>query len=268
MPLHTWRCWVCSEAHASSCRLKPTPDLCYLCVVMHAVQDNSSFIHVPVWSDNTTEVRALTLLSEHCSHEGTDTSSSSSRSRSRSSGGTSHTTAAASPMPHQPGCNVRSVDNTTLMPKLLQEASVATRQPLLVRLLSNVTLGPGWDQAIPIRRPVVMLGATSAVVSVDFGMSVNVLNVSQPEGQIFWQALVLENLAPGTLLACLFASSRLYMACSTCHASSCAAHKQHQRVCGPVFVAGGLLRAVQAWWLLALRVVLVQLQLWHDSALP
>jgi hypothetical protein len=35
-----------------------------LCCANHHVQDNASFINIPYWSDNVTEVFALTILSE------------------------------------------------------------------------------------------------------------------------------------------------------------------------------------------------------------
>jgi hypothetical protein len=89
------------------------------------------------------------------------------------------------------------VDNTTVIPTLLQDAGTTSQQLLLVSLIANVTLGPGISNAIPIRRPILMLGMVSALTSVDLGMVVNQLNVTPPFGQITWQSLVLENLAPG-----------------------------------------------------------------------
>jgi hypothetical protein len=82
---------------------------------------------------------------------------------------------------------------------LLRDAANATSQPLLLRVVANVTLGPGINQSIPIRRPVVLLGMVSAPTSVDLGMVVNQLNVTLPFGKITWQSLVLENLAPGKI---------------------------------------------------------------------
>jgi hypothetical protein len=86
-----------------------------------------------------------------------------------------------------PGCNVRSVDNRTLVPTLLRDAGVRTAQPLLVRITTNVTLGPGLNSSIPIRRPVLLMGLASAVTSVDFGMVVSQLNVTTPGAQLAWQ---------------------------------------------------------------------------------
>lgn len=97
----------------------------------------------------------------------------------------------------RPGCNIRTVDNTTLVPTLVRDAAVSTSQPLLVRVTANVTLGPGLLRPISIRRPVLLLGMASALTSVDLGMVVNQLNVTSPYGKIYWQSLVLENLAPG-----------------------------------------------------------------------
>lgn len=43
----------------------------------------------------------------------------------------------------------------------------------------------------------VLLGMASSLTSIDFGMTVNVLNVTPPTGTLMFQGLVLENLAPG-----------------------------------------------------------------------
>lgn len=94
-------------------------------------------------------------------------------------------------------CNVRSANNTSLIPTLLKDAAIETNKPLLIRILANVSLGVGLSQPIQIRRPVVLLGLTSALVSVDLGMAVNTLNVTAPGAQLSWQGVVLENLAPG-----------------------------------------------------------------------
>jgi hypothetical protein len=87
----------------------------------------------------------------------------------------------------RPGCNTRTVDNATLVRTLLRDASIATPQPLLVRITSNVTLGPGLNGSLPIRRPVLLLGLASVPTSVDFGMVVNQLNVTAPGAQLAWQ---------------------------------------------------------------------------------
>jgi hypothetical protein len=68
-----------------------------------------------------------------------------------------------------PGCNARKADNQTLVATLQSEGSIRTDTPLLIRLLANATLGPGLSTAIDIRRPVVLLGMTSLVTSIDFG---------------------------------------------------------------------------------------------------
>jgi hypothetical protein len=80
---------------------------------------------------------------------------------------------------------------------LRREAAIRTGTPLAIRVTSNVTLGPGLTAAVSIQRPVILIGMTSAVTSVDLGMEVNILNVTSPGAQLHWQGLVLENLAPG-----------------------------------------------------------------------
>jgi hypothetical protein len=94
-------------------------------------------------------------------------------------------------------CNVRTANDTSLIPTLLKDAAIKTNKPLLIRIIANVSLGAGLNQPIQIRRPVMLLGMTSALVSVDLGMAVNTLNVTAPGAQLSWQGVVLENLAPG-----------------------------------------------------------------------
>lgn len=96
-----------------------------------------------------------------------------------------------------PGCNVRFVNNQTLVPTLLRDATVNTTQPLLVRVVTNVSLGLNMQQPIVMKRPVLILGTSSAPVSVNLGMVVNQLDVTAVTAQLAWQAVVLENLAPG-----------------------------------------------------------------------
>jgi len=158
--------------------------LCLCCAVhaMACLQDNSSVLNVPYWTDGITEVFSLTLVSGPCilpNSLGSPWNQS------------------LQQFPSIVGCNVRTADNNTLAATLLRDAANSTNQPLVVRLVTNVTLGPGLLQPIPIRRPVVLLGMASAVTSVDLAMMVNQLNVTLPRGRMYWQSLVLENLAPG-----------------------------------------------------------------------
>jgi hypothetical protein len=96
-----------------------------------------------------------------------------------------------------PGCNVRFCNNETLIPTLLRDATINTTQPLFIRLVSNVTLGANVQRPIVFLRPVLFLGSASSMISVDFGMVVNQLDVSALTAQLAFQAVVLENLAPG-----------------------------------------------------------------------
>lgn len=68
-----------------------------------------------------------------------------------------------------PGCNLRTADNQTLVATLQSNGGIRTDMPLLIRLLTNVTVGPGLSTAIDIRRPVVPLGLTSVLTSIDLG---------------------------------------------------------------------------------------------------
>lgn len=144
------------------------------------LQDRKSFLHVPAWSNNDTSLLAVTLVTAPCAVA------------YDARLGTADWAPPAE-------CNLLAADNTTLVPVLLRNASIFTSEPLLIRITSNATLGHGLRGSIPIRRPVILLGLASAVTSMDMGMVVNQVNVTGPNGTLVWQALVLENLAPGRL---------------------------------------------------------------------
>lgn len=146
------------------------------------MQDGKSFLHIPSWSNNNTELLAVTLGAAHCQVATAERS------------GTPQEPFDWQPAP---GCNLMAADNATLVPMLLANASVRTSEPLLIRITTNVTLGRNIRGSVPIRRPVILLGMASALTSVDLEMVVNQLNVTPPTGTLVWQGLVLENLAPG-----------------------------------------------------------------------
>lgn len=152
-----------------------------LCVAaLSFLQDGVSFLNVPYWSDANTELYSVTLMSGPCMPPASQSFNT-----------------ALSWLATAPGCNVRLVTNDTLVPTLLRDATVNTTQPLLVRLVTNVSLGVNLQQPIVFRRPVLLVGTSSTPISVDLGMAVNQLDVSAETAQLAWQAVVLENLAPG-----------------------------------------------------------------------
>jgi hypothetical protein len=163
-------------------------DVVLVALHVYCLQDGRSFLHIPEYMDKSTALRSVTLISGPCEAEAADTFL--------------QPAAAAALVPSAPpgGCNVRSVNNETLVPTLLRDAAVPTDQPLLVLIIANVTLGQGLHAgAIDIRRPTLMVGLWSEPTSVDLGMVVNQLNVTAPNSQVFWQSLYLENAAPGEL---------------------------------------------------------------------
>jgi hypothetical protein len=150
------------------------------------LQDGRSFLHIPEYRDNSTVLRSVTLISGPCEAEAADTFLQPAAS------------AALVPAAPPGGCNVRSVNNVTLLPTLLLDAAVPTDQPLLVFIIANVTLGQGLRAgAVDVRRPLLMTGLWGVPTSVDLGMVVNQLNVTSPNSKVFWQSLFLENAAPG-----------------------------------------------------------------------
>lgn len=160
-----------------------TSEACAVCLALPCMQDGTSFLNIPYWSDSNTELYTVTILTGGCIIP-----------QSQYSKPIADVLAA---MATSPGCNARSVNNETLVPILLQDATIDTTQPLLIRLVSNVTLGANLQSPIVFARPVVIVGASSAPVSVDLQMVVNQFNVTRRNAQLSWQAVVLENLAPG-----------------------------------------------------------------------
>jgi hypothetical protein len=174
------------------------------------LQDGSSFLHIPEYTDKSLTLRSVTLISGSCKAEAADV----------------FLQPAATPdfVPAAPpgGCNVRTVNNASLIPTLLLDAAVSTDQPLLVLITANVSLGQGLRAgAIDIRRPTAMTGLWSVPTSVDLGMVVNQLNVTTPYSKVFWQSLYLENAAPGDAISSIMATP--YRCAGTVGAAAAAA---------------------------------------------
>ena len=149
------------------------------------MQDGTSFLNTPFWSDAYTELSTVTILTGPCVIP--------SRLYSQP------LPSIVAFMADFPGCNVRSVNNDTLIPFLQRNATINTIVPLLIRLVTNVTLGANLPHPIVFARPVLIVGSSSSPVSVDLQMVVNQLNVTRRNAQLAWQAVVLENMAPGVL---------------------------------------------------------------------
>jgi hypothetical protein len=122
---------------------------------LHLPQDGSSFLNIPYYSDANTELATVSIMTGPCVIP-------QQKLRQPLPGVLAY-------MADVPGCNVRSADNTSLVPLLVRDATINTTQPLLVRLVSNVTLGPNLPRSIVFARPVVIVGASSSLVSVDLG---------------------------------------------------------------------------------------------------
>lgn len=145
------------------------------------LQDGTSFLNIPHWSDGNTELYTVIIMTGPCFIPQQQLSKT-----------------IADVLVNALGCgNVRLATNDTIIPILSRDATINTTQPLLIRLVSNVTLGSNIERPIVIARPVLILGASSSLVSVNLGMAVNQFNVTRRNAQLAWQAVVLENLAPG-----------------------------------------------------------------------
>eukprot|EP00878_Enallax_costatus_P035629 GHUV01039811.1.p1 GENE.GHUV01039811.1~~GHUV01039811.1.p1 ORF type:complete len:497 (+),score=86.24 GHUV01039811.1:1907-3397(+) len=159
------------------------------------LQDGVGFLQISLWEYGSTSAHSVTLVSGPCTPPSAALHLQSTVLLSAA--------AAAS----NGRCAISAGNNnSTLMPALLREASKSTSQPLLVLITANVSLGIGLGPgAISICRPVIMAGLYSRPTSVDFGMVVNQLNVTEPYAKMYWQSLDLENLSPGDGLSAAIA---------------------------------------------------------------
>eukprot|EP00878_Enallax_costatus_P026520 GHUV01028464.1.p1 GENE.GHUV01028464.1~~GHUV01028464.1.p1 ORF type:complete len:333 (-),score=57.80 GHUV01028464.1:91-1089(-) len=141
--------------------------------------DNSTFIHVYDWSDGVTTLKSVGLLLQQ----------------------TDDASGKLGPSPALTENVVLAATNGTLVPSLMAHASIVTKQPLLVYITTNVSLGLNPQlpaSGLAINRPVVFVGLQSLVTSIDFQMVVNQLNeTGSTYSNVTFVGLVLENLAPG-----------------------------------------------------------------------
>lgn len=76
------------------------------------------------------------------------------------------------------GCNVYTVDNETLVPLLLDQGTLLSRESLLLLVQANVSIGGARDARlgrIKLARPVIWAGLWSVPTGVDFLMTPNTL---------------------------------------------------------------------------------------------
>lgn len=168
--IHWFACDI-SRLMAQCCTAAHLLTVVALFVAAATLQDGKSFLHIAAWEGRSTNAHSVTLISGGCLV--TDTAAYADFADTMLAAG-------------QEGCNVRSVNNATLIPTLLTEGSLPTPQPLLVLITANVSLGFGLKAgSIPINRPVVMAGLYSVPTSMDMYMVVNQLNVtSKPLGYL------------------------------------------------------------------------------------
>ena len=129
-----------------------------------ASQDGKSFLHIAAWEGRRVSAHSVTLISGGC----------------LLADATAYADFADAMLgAAQDGCNVRAVNNATIIPTLLSYGSLPVPQPLLVLVTANVSLGFGLKAgAIPINRPVVLAGLYSVPTSIDMYMVVNQLNAT------------------------------------------------------------------------------------------
>lgn len=140
------------------------------------LQDNSTFIHLPYWSDDRTTAISVGLLQEVPGLEPVQL---------------------AGDRPPAGRNFVLAADFKTLPTALQTSAGVRTAVPFLLYLASHVSLTPGalGMPILPVNRPLIVVGKLDPT-SIDLGMAVNTLQLG-PQGSVLFNQVVLENLAPG-----------------------------------------------------------------------
>lgn len=173
------------------------------------MQDGSSFLHIAAWKAGKSNIFSTTLISGAC----------------LAPDATAYADFAdAMAAAAVDGCNVRAVNNVSLIPTLLNYGSLPTPESLLVLIAANVSLGFGLSSgAIPIHRPVVMVGAYSVPTSIDMYMVVNQLNVTSKQ----LLSLVVSTHGSAqqcvTSCCCVFSCMKAFVEVwgSTCHKCHC-----------------------------------------------
>jgi hypothetical protein len=141
------------------------------------LQDNSTFVHVPQWSDAHTTANNVGLLLAV-------------------NGASPSVLAGTEPAP---GRNfVLAADSSTLLSVMQLGAAVRTSVPFLMYLSSNISFSSAQLKVriLPVNRPLIVVGLSTDNTSIDFGMEVNSLQLG-PLGSITLLQAILENLAPG-----------------------------------------------------------------------
>jgi hypothetical protein len=129
------------------------------------LQNNKTFLHIAAWVSKQSSVHSVTLISGSYS--------------AANASDYMPFTGALLPADANTGCNFRAVNNASIIPTLVNVGGVQTPEPLLVFVTSNVSLGSGLKVgAIPINRPVVLVGLYSVPTSIDMGMVVNQINAT------------------------------------------------------------------------------------------
>lgn len=103
-----------------------------------------------------------------------------------------------------PGLNyVLCADQDSLVPLLRNVGGPPSRTPFLAYVCANVTLSraAGLSAPLAINRPLLLVGSSSVLTSIDFGMQASSLAALGGASHVTLRSLVLENLGPGDAAA-------------------------------------------------------------------
>jgi hypothetical protein len=174
--------WILSWLHSTArqLRLSCVP-LCSPCFL----QDERTFLHITSWASGSTTLQSVTLMTGPCAAlfpearaEGSNLSSALAPESSPAGGNQVAVDLVSGGSRSGSGCNVYTADNQTVLPLLLDQGALVSREALLVLLQGNVSIA-GVQQTpsgrIKLGRPVVLAGLRSVLTGVDFRMTPNIL---------------------------------------------------------------------------------------------
>lgn len=149
-------------------------------------QDGRTFVHVTQWASGSTTLQSVTLMTgpyaalfDERRAAGGDLTTALAYDNSTGIGGPQLAVALASGGSSSgTSCNVHTADDQSLVPLLLGQGRVSSRESLLLLLQTNVSIGGARHAAlgrIKLGRPVIMAGLWSVPTGVDFLMTPNTL---------------------------------------------------------------------------------------------
>lgn len=155
------------------------------CAPFDFLQDERTFLHITSWASGSTTLQSVTLMTGPCAAlfsearaKGSNLSSALAPESSLAGGNQVAVDLVSGGSRSGSGCNVYTADNQTVLPLLLDQGALVSREALLVLLQGNVSIAGVQltpSGRIKLGRPVVLAGLRSVLTGVDFRMTPNIL---------------------------------------------------------------------------------------------